>query len=89
MVLAPATLLVLDRTLLFQEIPLTHPLYVRRAASTATAPQALLNLTGFCVSFIYLGKYIVVKNFGRSTGKKSSTNTSQVQNPAIKASEKL
>ncbi|KAI8897495.1 hypothetical protein BC833DRAFT_40573 [Globomyces pollinis-pini] len=92
LVLAPATLLVLDRTLIFQEIPLTHPLYVRRATSMGTAAQAILNLTGFSVSLIFLGKYIVVKKRGSSAGssqKKSTVNASQLQSPTVKASEKM
>ncbi|KAI8897494.1 hypothetical protein BC833DRAFT_621182 [Globomyces pollinis-pini] len=62
MVLASATLLVVDVSLIFQEIPLTHPLYTSRAVTRSTVAQAFLNLTGFSVSLMYLGKYIKVVN---------------------------
>ncbi|KAI8897511.1 hypothetical protein BC833DRAFT_593602 [Globomyces pollinis-pini] len=67
--LAPATLLVLDNQL--PQCPL--------------APQAFLNLTGFSVSLIYLGKYIVVKKslpLSVPSRKKSAT-THQVEYRAL------
>ncbi|KAJ2987872.1 hypothetical protein HDV02_005908, partial [Globomyces sp. JEL0801] len=50
LVISPATNLVLDRTLLFQEIPLTHPVYSKPATTSMTATQTITNLHGFIVS---------------------------------------
>ncbi|KAJ2995049.1 hypothetical protein HDV02_001126 [Globomyces sp. JEL0801] len=72
LILAPATNLVLDRTLLFQEISQTHPVYSKPAITMMGVPQGITSLAGFVVSLIFLGKYITVKqrtNSGSSKGK--------------------
>ncbi|KAI8894295.1 hypothetical protein BC833DRAFT_624089 [Globomyces pollinis-pini] len=72
LILAPATNLVLDRTLLFQEIPFTHPVYSKPATTMMGVAQGITGLVGFIVSLIFLGKYMPVKrrtNSGSSKGK--------------------
>ncbi|KAI8892702.1 hypothetical protein BC833DRAFT_662184 [Globomyces pollinis-pini] len=88
LILAPATNLVLDRTLLFQEISLTHPIYSRPAMTMMSLPQGIMNLTGFFVSLIFLGKYITVKRRTTSTSSKGKTKEpSERSNAVVKASQ--
>ncbi|KAI8894297.1 hypothetical protein BC833DRAFT_652213 [Globomyces pollinis-pini] len=86
LILAPATNLVLDRTLLFQEISLSHPVYSKPATTMMGAPQTITNLSGFFVSLIFLGKYITVKQRSTSGASQGKTNNSERSQVAVKAS---
>ncbi|KAI8894296.1 hypothetical protein BC833DRAFT_605455, partial [Globomyces pollinis-pini] len=87
LILAPATNLVLDRTLLFQEIPLTHPVYSKPAITLMGTPQTITNLVGFFISLIFLGKYITVKKRTTSASSHGKTNhASERSHVAVKAS---
>ncbi|KAJ2992756.1 hypothetical protein HDV02_002868 [Globomyces sp. JEL0801] len=55
MIMAPATNLVLDRTLLFEEIQITHPIYSQSATTMFTSTQSIVNLTGFFISLLFWG----------------------------------
>ncbi|KAI8892701.1 hypothetical protein BC833DRAFT_348452 [Globomyces pollinis-pini] len=83
MIMAPATNLVLDRTLLFEEIQITHPIYAQSATTMFTSTQSIVNLTGFFISLLFLGKYTTRKKIENPTEREvvKSVQLSETPHP--------